>query len=120
MTTTSDAPAFDEDELLDRVESDLELLTDLVDTFADLHEPQLAALHAAQQAGDLQALMRVAHALKGALGTLAATSAKTAADLETAARNGDVDACHRGVAQIEAELPRLARDLAALVARLKA
>jgi HPt (histidine-containing phosphotransfer) domain-containing protein len=72
-------PPFDEAALRDRVEGDTELLQEIVELFLDDSPRQLAAVQAAAAAGDAQALMRVAHTLKGAASNFGAAAVVTAA-----------------------------------------
>ena len=114
------AATFDEADLLDRLDGDLELLVDLAQTFLDQHGAQLAKLRASLDGGDLVALGKHAHGLKGGLLTLSATSSAHAIVLEDAAKHGQAEACSGAVRALESELPKLAADLQATIARLKA
>jgi len=112
--------SFEQAELMERVEGDVELLLDLAETFQSLHAEQLADLRASLEARDFGALGRTAHALKGSLSTLAARATARAASLEQIAKSADVEACARELAALTTELPILARELTELVARLSA
>jgi HPt (histidine-containing phosphotransfer) domain-containing protein len=114
------AATFDESDLLDRLDGDVELLVDLAQTFVDQHGAQLAGLRASLDQGDLVTLGKRAHGLKGGLLTLSATSSKVAITLEGAAKEGRVEICKDAVRTLEQELPRLAMDLQAAIERFKA
>jgi len=111
---------MDKAALLDRVEGDVELLKQLVDLFRDDSGRLLCDVHAALDHGDLRALERSAHALKGSVGNFCASSAWEAAlQLETLARSGVIAGADevfqrldREVKTLNAELSALARELA--------
>jgi two-component system, sensor histidine kinase and response regulator len=77
-------------ELMDRVENDEELLTELLTLFqADLPENR-AALQTAVDKGDLRQIEQAAHRLKGMLANLSAKhGAAQAAEIESTARAGN-------------------------------
>ena len=78
---------FNREELLERVGGDRELLAEIVEAFRNDCPAQLARIREAVQAGDARGLYRAAHALKGAMGNLAAGPAvERALELETMGR----------------------------------
>jgi CheY-like chemotaxis protein/HPt (histidine-containing phosphotransfer) domain-containing protein len=75
-------------ELLDRVSGDRALLMELVELFLDQGPKLRAQLEESARAGDVAAVARVAHQLKGMLATLGAHPASAAArDLEESLRD---------------------------------
>jgi HPt (histidine-containing phosphotransfer) domain-containing protein len=81
----------------------------LLQLFSDIHGQDMQRLRERRAAGDLQALQRLAHSLRGAAGSLAATAVTAAAEaLETAARHraGD-DEIERHIAALDAVLTPL-------------
>ena len=65
--------------LLERVEGDQELLTEMIHLFQEDAPNLLAAMRDALQRGDMVALERSAHSLKGAAGNLSAKATAAAA-----------------------------------------
>lgn len=90
---------------------------DLAQTFIENHKLQMAAIRAARDAGDVAAMGRAAHAIKGALATLAAEAATHAAALERAAKEQNAERCGREAEALEASVPKLIADLEARVRR---
>jgi len=85
--------AFDGVGLLERLGGDEAILVEVVKVFLEDAPGQIDALNAAGQAGDVAALRRIAHTLKGAAGTICATALHLAAlTLEQAVDRGDLDA----------------------------
>lgn len=81
---------IDVDELLDRVESDRELLRELLSIFKKEFPQRYQALREAVESLDAKSVVLEAHSLKGMLSNLAATQAAgAAAELERLARNGE-------------------------------
>jgi CheY-like chemotaxis protein/HPt (histidine-containing phosphotransfer) domain-containing protein len=86
-----DAGAFDREVLMDRVDSDTDLLRVLVDVYEGDRGNMLDAIEAAISAEDADALETTAHAIKGALGAFGAKSAwDLAQGLEVMGREGTV------------------------------
>jgi two-component system sensor histidine kinase/response regulator len=103
---------FDEKELLDHVDHDVEFLTDTVrmldiDGRALLDEISLAAA-----TGDAPTLARSAHALKGMISNFCAPEAHaSAAQVEKIGREGQMSAAPTAVATLEVQLDILIRAL---------
>ena len=86
-----------------------------METFRAESERLLADIRDALVRRDADALTRPAHALKGALATLAAGAAAEAARrLEAIARLGDMQPADEAYATLERELRRLEPELAAV------
>jgi two-component system sensor histidine kinase/response regulator len=102
------AGVFDSAAALERVEGDRELLAEMAKLLEGESSKLLKQMHTAIAQGDTNGLERAAHALKGALGNLAATAAfTTAQELETAAREGGLARAESLVAALEKEIERL-------------
>jgi two-component system, sensor histidine kinase and response regulator len=71
--------AFNRTELIDRLGGDVDLLADVVQLFLDDCPKRLAAISAAVEQRDAEAIRTSAHALKGAAGTIAAAAVFEAA-----------------------------------------
>jgi HPt (histidine-containing phosphotransfer) domain-containing protein len=88
-------PAIDRgilDHLLDITGGDVEFLDELVDTYLEDGQAQVAALEAALAAGAIVDLVRPAHTLKSSSANVGASRlADACRDLEGAARTGTVD-----------------------------
>jgi CheY-like chemotaxis protein len=95
-------------ELLDRIDGDRAFLAELLDLFREDYPAQISAAYEAARTGDAATVQRIGHALKGALGNLAApTSARMAGQLETMGRSGNVQAAAAAVNELEQELGRV-------------
>jgi signal transduction histidine kinase/DNA-binding response OmpR family regulator len=82
-------------ELLARLEGDEELLQDVVRVFLEDTPGRLAAIKAAVEANNAEAIQAAAHALKGAAGNLSETALFEAArTLERLGAEGRLDAAH--------------------------
>jgi len=101
-------PSVAVEELLERIDGDRAFLAELLDLFRADYPAQLSAAHEAAGSGDAATLQRVGHALKGALGNLAApVSARMAGQLETMGRSGNVQGAAPAVTELEQELNRV-------------
>lgn len=106
--TTGDRPAFDREEMLDRLGGDAEFLDDVLQVFLEESPKMIDAARGAVHQRDAQGVERSAHALKGALMNIAADpAADLAARLETLGREASLEACPTVLADLEAELSRL-------------
>jgi len=114
-TPTPDPTAiFDRAAALASLDGSEDYLRLLVDTFLDSAAKDMAVIRAAHQSGDLPALQRAAHSLKGASGYLHAhTFQRVIAFIDLQARTGDAEAVARS-------LPRLERAFAELQPLLEA
>ena len=101
--------------LLERVEGDQELLTEMIHLFQEDAPNLLAAMRDALQRGDMAVLERSAHSLKGAAGNLSAKATAAAAlQLENDARNKDAESAKGSLVEVERALKHLLPALAEL------
>jgi two-component system, sensor histidine kinase and response regulator len=99
----------------ERVERDQELLTEMIHLFQEDALNLLAAMRDSLQRGDMAALERSAHSLKGAAGNLSAKATAAAAlQLENDARNKDAESAKESLVEVERALKRLLPALAEL------
>ncbi len=99
---------IDRDALLERVEGDVSLLSEMAQIFEQNYVPLLSNLRAAVRDGDAWEIERAAHTLKGMVSNFTATGAvKTAECLEDLGR-------HQRLAETAEALDVLERELAAL------
>jgi two-component system sensor histidine kinase/response regulator len=110
-----DPAILDRDAMVRRVGADAELLLEMVNNFTEESAELLAEIRRSIVQGDAARLQRVAHSLKGALRTLAASAASEAAlHLETMARQGDLSRAEEGWERLESEMTALGRALIAV------
>jgi two-component system sensor histidine kinase/response regulator len=94
--------------LLERVEGDQELLTEMIRLFQDDAPNLLAAMRDALQRSDMAVLERSAHSLKGAAGNLSAKATAAAAlQLENDARNKDAESAKGSLVEVERAVKHL-------------
>ena len=94
--------------LLERVEGDQELLSEMIHIFQDDAPNLLTAMGDALQSGDMAVLERSAHSLKGAASNLSAKSTAAAAlQLENDAKNNDVESAKGSLAEVERMMKQL-------------
>ncbi|HVS35240.1 MAG TPA: response regulator [Gemmataceae bacterium] len=102
------------EEALRRVGGDVGLLADLARMFLDAYPQQMTELRAAAGRGDGSAVQRLAHTIKGAVGTFGAGAAFEAAlRLEKAARAGDLTHAEQDGAALEEALAQMRPALSA-------
>jgi PAS domain S-box-containing protein len=101
--------------LLERVEGDQELLTEMIHLFQEDAPNLLTAMRDALQRGDMAVLERSAHSLKGAVSNLSAKATAAAAlQLEKDAKNKDAEAAKKSLAEVERAVEHLLPALAEL------
>jgi CheY-like chemotaxis protein len=109
------AQVLNRPEALARVQGDRVLLRELVELFLAGCDEQLARLRAATEAGDLETVRTLSHALKSAVGTFGAKEAYEAAlRLEVIGRSGDLLEARTAFADLAAAVGRLKPALAQL------
>jgi HPt (histidine-containing phosphotransfer) domain-containing protein len=109
---------FDRAEMMENFAGDAELFVQIAEIFLDDAPLQLAALQAAQDSGDIEALRAAAHKLKGSVATFAAREALSAARaLEQACKEGDAGRLPALAAVVHAETARLTTALRAELGR---
>jgi CheY-like chemotaxis protein len=111
--------AFDRDELMERVESDAELLRTLVGIFKADRENLMGAIEEAIATADAEALTVAAHTIKGALSVFGAEPARALAEeLEHTSRAGKVDGASELLARLDDAVARTEKGLDAFLAEL--
>jgi HPt (histidine-containing phosphotransfer) domain-containing protein len=106
--TTADAPVFDRNSMLERIDGDESLLGIILDVFLEDAPNSMGAIERALAARDARGLRDAAHALKGACGNISAEELREAArDLEQIGDAGRIDDAPAAVARISAALDRL-------------
>ena len=94
---------------LDRVGGDRELLQEVAQLFLETSPELLEQIRQAAAERDAKTLERAAHTLKGSVGNFAADSVFQAAlRLEKLGRAGDFSSVDQALAELEAEMRRLA------------
>ena len=112
----SQAPAFNVQEALERVDNDQELLAEIAGLFVADAPAMLEAVATAVAAGDAPAVARAAHRLKGSILTFgAADTAALAQSLELTGSDPDFPAAHAILARLTPAVARLRTALEAFV-----
>jgi HPt (histidine-containing phosphotransfer) domain-containing protein len=97
--------AIDKAELLERIDGDRDFLLELVEIFRSDYPHHVLAASQAIDRGESRGVERAAHALKGALSTLAAKRATTtAADLEELGKSGVLNSAGTSLSRLVAEI----------------
>ena len=100
---------------LGRVGGSMEVLAEITQIFLDGYVEQFEELTTAVEAGDVEAAAKVAHRLKGELGTLGATEAFEAGqEVVTLARANDADGVVAAFTRFQDEMQRVEPELVAL------
>ncbi len=106
------AAVFQPDEVLRRLDGDEQLLADVIALFLDNSVELLAAIRAALDAGDVQALRSAAHRLKGSASNLTTAGVvEVARRLEAVADRGAIDEARALWPALEEETRRLTEAL---------
>lgn len=109
-------PAFDAVEFRSQMGGDQALIQEIVGLFFEDSMSQLQSIRTTLNDGDNQNASRLAHSLKGALGSLRAPRAHGyAAILEKAAAAGDAPRSRRALAALERSMDELALELRAIL-----
>jgi PAS domain S-box-containing protein len=117
MTENSHEPMeqIDRVSLLERVEGDQELLTEMIHLFREDAPNLLRTMRGALQRGDMALLEQSAHSIKGAVSNLSAKAAAAAAlHLENNARNKDAKSAQESLGELERAVNHLLPALAEL------
>jgi HPt (histidine-containing phosphotransfer) domain-containing protein len=110
------AQLFEEDELLERVDNDVEFLADTVQMLATDGRALLVELKTAVASGDAPAIGRTAHTLKGMISNFCSPTVQSLAfDVEKAGRSGDGAGAAAASAKLGPELEALIVELVAFV-----
>ena len=110
------AQLFDEAELMERVDDDVEFLADTVQMLETDGRALMIELRTAVAGGDAPAIGRTAHTLKGMISNFCAPAVQTLAlDVEKAGKAGDGAGAAAASAKLEPELEALIVELVAFV-----
>ncbi|MBV8895061.1 MAG: Hpt domain-containing protein [Acidobacteriaceae bacterium] len=111
----SDLPIFEPEKFQAQVAYDRDLMVEIIDLFLMERRSQMAEMQTALNSTDFNRVSRVAHTLKGSLGSLHAALARAhAQDLEVAAKATDAQVCRFCLAILEQDLDNLEPQLIAL------
>lgn len=103
--STDNKKVFDKADFLDRVEGDLELAAQLVELYFNDTAENMAKIRQAIADKDYEALICLAHSLKGASANLSGQRVRqTAYELENAAKKGELTGVAAVFARLEQEL----------------
>lgn len=106
---------LDPQKFREQLGSDTELMVEIIDLFLVERSRQEPEMRNALETGDFDMLARVAHTIKGSLGSLHAMRARSRAqELELAAKRKDAATCWVSLAAFEADLAELEPLLLAL------
>jgi len=112
----SEGEVLNSRELLDRVSADKEFLRELASLFLNECDNMLSEAKDAINNDDSERLEKTAHALKGSVGTFAASAAyDAAAKLEISGRSGEASERRDAFTSVEAEVGRLKERLSVLL-----
>lgn len=110
------ADTFDENELMDRVDNDVEFLAETVQMLECDGRSAMQQIRDALLVGDTPSLARAAHALKGIVSNFCSPRTHASAlELEQLGKRGDLSAASVAVAILEDQLEALLGELAAFV-----
>jgi two-component system, sensor histidine kinase and response regulator len=111
-TSSGYREAFDLTSLLEQVENDLDLITEMAELFLDTSSSLLAEVEAGVAVRDSRKIELAAHALKGAMYAICAEpGAEAAYHLETAGRAADLAIVDEQLAALKQEYQRLEASL---------
>jgi two-component system sensor histidine kinase/response regulator len=92
----------DRTSLLERVEGDQELLTEMIQIFKEEGPALMMAMRESLRSGDWVVLERSAHSLKGAASNLSSKAvANIALKLEQDAKNNDIESAEKSLVEVE-------------------
>ena len=113
-------PVWNQAELLDRVDNDLELLQELLAIYKHDFPRTIRSLQSAVASGDLKNTASLSHTLKGMLSNLgAARAAGAAARLEEMASGGEKDRLQDGLQALQREAASLMPELDAYATEVR-
>jgi CheY-like chemotaxis protein len=112
VVTKSNSPLVNREELMTRVDGDLELLRSMIEIFLEDAPQSLKDMHAALEANNAASLSRLAHALKGAISNFSSDAVTDVAlRLETLAIDEDLPRAQEAYRELEGILKRLTPEL---------
>ena len=107
-----DLPVFDTTDFREQMFDDSELMVEIIDLYLEESARQRQEMKAALEAGDIKEVSRVAHTIKGSLGSLHAPRARSRSqDLESAAKAGNAALGAAALGALEEELSALEPEL---------
>ncbi len=110
------SPAFDHDELMERIDGDIEFLVESIEMLEEDVDPLLDNIREAAMARDASALVTPAHTLKGMLSNFCAEAAERAAHvLEMRGRENRLEDVDPLVDLLDQETRRLRAELLTFV-----
>lgn len=102
--------------LMDRVEGDRKLLGEMVSVFLQDSAGSMESVLNALESRDLHGLAAAAHALRGSVANFAVRGAfETARNLETLAREGNLESAREQYTQLSRQVVQLREELTALI-----
>ena len=115
----AELPVLEAEEFEEQVGGDRELMVEIIDLFFEEGQRQMAEMRVTLANGNFGQLSRLAHTIKGSLGSLRATRARCRAhELESAAGRGDANRCRQSFAAFEQDLIELEPELRSLRERV--
>jgi two-component system sensor histidine kinase/response regulator len=112
QNAADDPPVFEPVAFAEQVGFDPDLCTEIIDLFLEERGEQLLQMAQALAAHDFPVLSRVAHTIKGSLGTLHAPRARLRAqELEAASKGGHLDGCQQLLKALETDIEDLIPEL---------
>lgn len=106
------AQAFNEAELMERVDNDVGFLAETVEMLTSDGRSLMADIGAAAAAGDAGAVGRAAHSLKGMISNFCAPAAHAAAlEVERLGKSGDVSGAGSAIQTLSSRLDDLIAEL---------
>ena len=107
-----DLPVLEPEKFDEQVGYDNELMVEIIDLFLDERKGQVSGMEDCVANKDWDSLSKIAHTIKGSLGSLHATRARSRAqELESAARNNQVEVSTRAYRQLVRDLEALEPEL---------
>lgn len=115
IAETNGYPVLEPAEFEEQVCYDRDLMIEIIDLFLEERQHQVVEMRTSLAAGDYAMLSRMAHTIKGSLGSLHAVRARCRAqELELAAKAQDGGSCRDSFAALERDLAELEPELLAL------
>ena len=111
------SPAFDQKELIERLDNDWDFLAETVDMLSTDGRNLMAQIKAAADAGDAATLGRVAHTLKGMISNFCAAQAHASAfEVEQIGKNNQLGSAKPAIESLETRLETLIHELTEFLA----
>jgi HPt (histidine-containing phosphotransfer) domain-containing protein len=114
-SSSAELPIFEPEEFCAQIANDCDLIVEIIDVFLVEQRQQMTEMRQALASGDYERLARVAHTMKGSLGSLHAPRARSALqELELAAKQQLEQECTSALVVVEHNLQSLEAPLLAL------